>query len=243
LKYAVVKLFFKIGDKSKISNYRPISILSSFIKVLEKVMYNQLQEHLNKYSILAEEVFGFRADSTTNKAIYKLINETLDALNSKFIVGGIFFNLEKAFDCLNHSILLSKLQFYGVNGKAKTWFESYLNNRYTRVQISDIGLNQMSFSAWEKITDGVPQESVLGPLLFLIYVNDLPKNIIDKTVTVLFTDDTSIIVESPNSKDFQTNMFTAFTCVNKWFKVNLLSINGDKTHYIQFKTKTSPHLI
>ena len=154
-----------------------------------------------------------------------------------------FFYLEKAFDCLNHSILLSKLQFYGVNGKAKTWFESYLNNRYTRVQISDIGLNQMSFSAWEKITDGVPQESVLGPLLFLIYVNDLPKNIIDKTVTVLFTDDTSIIVESPNSKDFQTNMFTAFTCVNKWFKVNLLSINGDKTHYIQFKTKTSPHLI
>ena len=94
MKYAVVKLFFKIGDKSKISNYRPISILSSFIKVLEKVMYNQLQEHLNKYSILAEEVFGFRADSTTNKAIYKLLNETLNALNSKFIVGGIFLILK-----------------------------------------------------------------------------------------------------------------------------------------------------
>jgi fructose-1,6-bisphosphatase/inositol monophosphatase family enzyme len=90
LKYVVVKPLFKKCDKSKIFNYRPISILSSFSKVLEKVMYNQLQEHLNKYSILAEEQFGFRSDSTTNKAIYKLINETLNALNSKFTVGGFF---------------------------------------------------------------------------------------------------------------------------------------------------------
>jgi hypothetical protein len=85
-------------------------------------MYNQIQEHLNKHSILAEEQFGFKSDSTTNKAIYKLVNETLNALNSKFIVCGIFYDLEKAFDCLNHNILLSKLQFYGVHGKAKSWF-------------------------------------------------------------------------------------------------------------------------
>jgi glutathionyl-hydroquinone reductase len=111
-----------------------------------------------------------------------------------------------------------------------------------RVQILDEGLNQTSFSAWEKITDGVPQCLVLGPLLFLIYVNDLPKTVNNTTVPILFTDDTSIIVKSPNSKDFQTNMVTAFNCVNKWFKVNLLSISIDKTHYIQFKTKNKPTL-
>jgi len=111
-----------------------------------------------------------------------------------------------------------------------------------RVQISAVGLNQSSSSAWEKTSDGLPQGSVLGPLLFLIYVNDLPKTVNDKTVPILFADDTSIIVKSPNSKDFQTNMVTAFNCVNKWFKINLLSINVDKTHYIQFKTKNKPTL-
>ena len=94
MKYATVKPLFKEGDKSKLSNYRPISILSSFSKVLEKVMHNQLQEHLNKHGILAEEQFGFKSDSTTNKAIYKFINESLNALNSKFIVGGFFFILK-----------------------------------------------------------------------------------------------------------------------------------------------------
>jgi F0F1-type ATP synthase alpha subunit len=101
----MVKPLFKKGDKSKVSNYRPISTLSSFSKVLEKVMYKQLQDHLNKYSILAQEQFGFRSDSTTNKAIYKLINEILNALNSKLVVGGTFFDLEKAFYCLNHILL------------------------------------------------------------------------------------------------------------------------------------------
>jgi hypothetical protein len=123
---------------------------SSFSKVLEKVMYKQLQDRLNKHNILAQEHFGFRSDSTTNKAIYKLINEALNALNSKLIVGGIFFDLEKAFDCLNHDILVSKLQFYGVNGIARSWFVSYPQNRYMRVQITDEGWNQSRFSAWKK---------------------------------------------------------------------------------------------
>ena len=98
----------------------------------------------------------------------------------------------------------------------------------------------MNFSAWEQITDGVPQGSVLGPLLFLIYVNDLPGTVNEKTVPTLFADDTIIVVKSANLEDFQNDMTMAFNCVNQWFKVNLLSINTDKTHYIQFKTKNKP---
>ena len=141
LKYAVVKPVFKKGDRSNITNYRPISMLSSFSKVFEKIMFKQLQDHLNKFKIIAEEQFGFRTDPTTDKAIYKLINETLSALNNKLAVGGIFFDLEKAFDCLNRDVLMSKLQLYGITGKAKAWFESYFNNRYQRVQLSDVSTN------------------------------------------------------------------------------------------------------
>ena len=114
--------------------------------------------------------------------LYKLINEILNALNNKLIVSGIFFDLAKAFDCLNHDILISKLQFYGVHGTCNFWFTSYLKNRYMTVQIRDENTNQQQYSSWVNITDEVPQGSVLRPLLFLVCINDLLK-IVNKNVT------------------------------------------------------------
>jgi hypothetical protein len=112
LKYSIVKPLFKKDDKLDISNYRPISILTSFSKILEKVMYNRLLEHLSSNSILVKEQFGFRKNLATEEATYELSNEIISALNNKLIVGGIFCDVAKVFDCVNHDTLLFKLNFY-----------------------------------------------------------------------------------------------------------------------------------
>jgi hypothetical protein len=130
------------------------------------------------------------------------------------------------------------LEFYGVKGKAKLWFESYRRNRYQTVLITNNDLNQNDFSTWGKTKHGVTQGSILGPLLFL-YINDLPKTINDKTIPMLFADVTNLLVTSPNLNDFGVNINTAFHCINDWFKVKLLSINFNKTHYIQFTANSN----
>jgi hypothetical protein len=119
-------------------------------------------------------------------------HEILKALNRKSLTGCIFCDLEKAFDCVNHKILLSKLEFYGIKGKAKLWFESYLRNRYQRVLITSTNLNLNDFSTWRKIKHGVPQ-SILGPLLLFLYINDLSKTINDKIIPILFADNKTTI--------------------------------------------------
>jgi len=118
--------------------------------------------------------------------------------------------------------------------------ESYFNSRRQRVQLLDGESNQNINSIWEQVTDGVPQGSILGPLSSLIYINDLPKLLNEHSIPTLFADDTSILVKSSNATDFQTNMVSTFNCAYKWFQINLLTININKTHYTQFKTKNKP---
>ena len=144
-----------------------------------------------------------RNKSGTNIAICKLISEILIALNSKLKVGGIFCDLEKACECVNHKILVSKLEFYGVKGKAKLWFESYFSNRYQRISITNNVLNENYFFTGEEIKHGVLQGSIVGPSLFLSYINVLLKAINDKSIPIVFADDTSILITSPNKNDFQ----------------------------------------
>ena len=147
-----------------------------------------------------------------------------------------FCDLQKAFDCVNHNILPAKLEFYGIDGKFKTLIESYLTGRYQKVTLGNVTDNSKS-SKWEEVKNGVLQGLNLGPLFFLFYINDLPKIINNDTNMILFADDTSILVTNPNKIYFNININQTFLDINTWFRHNLLSLNFNKTHYLEFKTK------
>jgi hypothetical protein len=166
LKFSEIEPFFKKGDRTNISDCRPISVLVAFSKIFEKFIYSRLY-HINQNNILVNEQYGFR-NSSTEKASFKLINDILLTLNKKLTVGGIFYDLEKAFDCVHHNIL-SKLEFYGIVGKANTLIKSYLSDRYQRVLIDTSHSNNSIYSDWVKIKNGILQGSILGPLFFLFY--------------------------------------------------------------------------
>ena len=133
------------------------------------------------YDILIKEQFGFRCTNSTEIAIYTLINRILSSLNNKIIVGGLFCDLQKAFNWVNYNILLSKMKFYGISGVANKLMESYLRNRYQIVVINVHNNSNGHFSKWEEVQHRIPQGSVLGSLLFLIYVNDLSKSVSDNS--------------------------------------------------------------
>jgi len=157
-------------------------------------------------------------------------------MNNNLPLGGIFCDLQKALNCVNHKILLQKLEFYGVEGKFKALIASYLTGRYQRVALDNITAKSNS-SKWEMIKCGVPQGSILGPLFFLIYINDLPPLINKDNDMVLFADDTSIVITDSNRWDFNINASQIFHDINTWFNINLLTLNLNITQYIEFRTK------
>jgi len=223
LKYGTVKPIYKKGQKQDISNYRPISLLTSFSKVFERLIYNRLYTHFDTNNILVQEQFGFRMQHSTEQAAFSLINSILTAMNNNQIVGEIFCDLQKAFACVNHKILLHKLQFYRTDGKFKTLIESCLTNRYQKVTFSKIDYNNNS-SESVRINCGVPQGAILGPLFFLIYINDLPTLINKDNSIVLYADDTSIVITDTNRDDFNLQANILLNEINTWFNNDLLKL-------------------
>jgi hypothetical protein len=179
-----------------------------------------------------------KAKSSTAKATFNLINEILEALNSKKVVGGIFCDLEKAFDSVNYDMLLCKLNLYGITGSFIKLIKSYRTDRYQRVLIGGKSSYHSSLECG-KINRGVPQGSILGPLLFLLYINNLLKIVQYISKPSLFGDDTSLIFSNPSYLDFKRTSNNVFSQLNKWFDDNLLLLNYGRTQYVQFTLKST----
>ena len=224
----VIPIFKNKGEQLLVSNYRPISLLSNINKIFEKLVYSRLYSFLNLHNCIFELQFGFRAKHSTNHALFSLTEMIREALDNSNFACGIFIDLQKAFDTVDHQILLKKIEYYGIRGLANNWFKSYLSNRKQFVSIN--GFN----SKKNTMEYGVPQGSVLGPLLFLIYINDLHKAIKYSTVHH-FADDTNLLVVGKSLQDIQKQINLDLRYLCKWLKANKISLNTSKTELILFK--------
>ena len=217
----------KKGPANDVNNYRPISLLSTFSKIMEKLMAVRLNNYLDLHNIIYPNQFGFRSGYSTTHSLITITENIKKTLDSNKYGCGVFIDLKKAFDTVNHEILLQKLEHYGIHGAPLAWFKSYLYDRKQYVHIN--GTN----SEISTVTCGVHQGSVLGPLLFLIYINDLP-NISNKLKFYLFADDTNIYLESDDLINLEKIMNKELVKLYEWLSINRLSLNISKTNFVIF---------
>lgn len=230
LKKAKVIPLYKSGDHTTLGNYRPISILSSVNKIFEKALFNRLLNFFETNRVLANNQFGFRSGHSTELAVTKFYEDILKNLNNNFASFALFLDLSKAFDCVNRKILIHKLYKYGIRGLPLNLIKSYLEDRFQYIEVEN------TRSKTFPTEFGVPQGSVLSPLLFLIQINDL-KNSTDMEM-INFADDTLIYHPINDTKNIENWINTQIQNVINWMKVNMLKLNLTKTNYMIFTPKT-----
>ena len=214
MKLSKVIPIFKSGAKCDLSNYRPISLLSVISKVFEKLISIRVMSFIEKHSILSPTQYGFRPESSTEFAILNIVSSCYENINEKLFTGLIMIDLKKAFDSVTHSILLQKLEHYGFRGNVFNLFSSYLSNRQQYVSVNNVN------SSTHNIKYGVPQGSVLGPLRFLLYINDLG-NSCDST-SRLFADDTCVIAKGTSPAQLEQQLNHELKQIAAWINANNL---------------------
>jgi hypothetical protein len=230
-KIAKITPVFKSGDKSNMDNYRPISLLSCFSKICEKIVANRLISFIDMQNLLSNNQFGFRKNHSTLHPMLKFTNFISNALNKKEHAIAIFCDLRKAFDCVDHKILLKKLKKIGISGTALSWFTDYLQNRKQFVVING------KTSSLCNIRIGVPQGSILGPLLFLLYINDLPD--CSLLLSIMFADDTTTCASGPDINTLVDFVNCEFQKITTYFRAHKMALHPSKTKFILF-TNSKP---
>ena len=215
LKQSIVTPIFKDRDKRECGNYRPISVISTIAKILEMLISNQLAFYLDDNNIIVTQQSGFQKCHSTETALLDMTDQYLLNMDKGILNGVLFLDLKKAFDTVDHQILISKLKIYGFEGVALNLFKSYLSNRIQKCRIQGV------YSQPKKITCGVTQGFNLGPLLFLVHINDLP-NCLEGTQASMFADDTSISSSGDSLLEIENKINNDLHNVNIWLEAALI---------------------
>ena len=221
-KEAKVAPLYKNGPHEDVNNYRPISILPVLSKVLEKHVHESLSNFLHHYKLLHKTQSGFRAQHSCETALVNMIDLWLNAIDKSKMVGVVLVDFKKAFDLVDHQILINKLEIYGIKDDALMWFDTYLTNRKQQVTINN------SKSDFQHISCGVPQGSILGPLLFLLFINDLPLYT-NNVFTDLYADDTTLYDVQDSVEQIENNLQSALNNLHIWCGGNGMILNSSKT--------------